>query len=259
MPLVQQEFDDRVVLELRADAAPRSAPAAAPGATPRTAPGAAPSACVIWLHGLGADGYDFAPLVPELVLPADLAVRFVFPHAPVRPVTLNGGAHMRAWYDVAGLTAEAPEDAAGIRESASRIERDIRREREAGVPASRIVIAGFSQGGAIALHTALRHAEPLGGVLALSTYLPLQRALGGEASDANRRIPILMCHGRYDPVLAIEGAERSRELLRARGYAVEWKEYPMQHQVCVEEIADISQWLGRVLGDGATAARNPRS
>lgn len=226
MTYLQQELNDRVVLEPGADVVANAA--------------------VIWLHGLGADGYDFVPIVPELKLPEGSAPRFVFPHAPVRPVTLNNGMRMRAWYDLLGLSAAAPEDEPGIRESQQLLERYIRREREAGIPANRIVIAGFSQGGAIALHTALRRTERLAGVLALSTYLPL-RAAAGEASTANRRIPILMCHGLYDPILPLESAERSRDLLRAEGYTVEWKQYPMQHQVCAEEIADLSEWLGRVL------------
>ncbi len=236
MTYLQRELDDRVVLE--------------PGA------GVAPDACVIWLHGLGADGYDFVPIVPELRLPENCMPRFVFPHAPVRPVTLNNGMRMRAWYDILGLTGDAAQDEPGIRESARLLERYIQREREAGIPTSRIVIAGFSQGGAIALHTALCHGEPLAGVLALSTYLPLQTAVG-EASSANRRVPILMCHGLYDPIIAIAGAERSRDLLRARGYSVEWKQYPMQHQVCAEELADISVWLGRVLSAGTSPLATP--
>lgn len=236
MTYLQQELADRVVLE--------------PGA------GVAPDACVIWLHGLGADGYDFVPIVPELRLPENCVPRFVFPHAPIQPVTLNGGMRMRAWYDILGLTAAAVEDETGIRQSAALVEHLISRERESGVAAGRIVIAGFSQGGAIALHTALRHAEPLAGVLALSTYLPLRAAVA-EALSANRRVPILMCHGLYDPVLPIEAAERSRDLLRSNGYAVEWKSYPMQHQVCAEEIADISEWLGRVLRVGEAAAASP--
>lgn len=235
MTYLQQELADRVVLE--------------PGA------GVAPDACVIWLHGLGADGYDFVPIVPELRLPENCVPRFVFPHAPIQPVTLNGGMRMRAWYDILGLSADAAQDEAGIRDSAQLLERHIQREGEAGIPASRIVIAGFSQGGAIALHTALRHAEPLAGVLALSTYLPLQAAVGA-ASSANQRIPILMCHGLDDPVIAIGDAERSRDLLRSRGYTVEWKQYPMQHQVCAEELADISEWLGRILRTGDPAARS---
>jgi phospholipase/carboxylesterase len=226
MTYLQQELDDRVVLE--------------PGA------GVVANAAVIWLHGLGADGYDFVPIVPELKLPEGCAPRFVFPHAPERPVTLNNGMRMRAWYDIVGLSGTAVEDEKGIRQSAALVEQIILREREAGVAAGRIVLAGFSQGGAIALHTALRHPEPLAGVLALSAYLPLRAAID-EASSANGRVPILMCHGVDDPILPIEAAERSRDLLRARGYAVEWKPYPMQHRVCAEEIADISAWLGAVI------------
>lgn len=205
--------------------------------------GAAPTAGVIWLHGLGADGHDFVPIVPELRLPARPAVRFVFPHAPVRPVTINGGMRMRAWYDIVSLSEAGPPDEAGIRESAALLERRIRREVDLGVPAGRIVVAGFSQGGAIALHGALRHTERLAGVLALSTYLPLHQRLDAEAAPANRDTPILMCHGRDDPVLPMALGVMSRDWLRARGYPVEWKEYPMQHQVCMEEMADISAWL----------------
>jgi phospholipase/carboxylesterase len=201
------------------------------------------TACVIWLHGLGADGYDFVPLVPELQLPKTLAVRFVFPHAPVRPVTINNGFEMRAWYDIKSLSGGGEQDEAGIRESATVLGRYIRREREAGIPANRIVIAGFSQGGAIALHTALRWVERLAGILALSTYLPLHQSLASEAAPANRDVPILMCHGRDDPILSIQLAELSRATLVSLGYAVEWSEYPMRHEVCREEIAHIAAWL----------------
>ena len=207
------------------------------------APAAAPTASIIWLHGLGADGNDFVPIVPELRLPADLAVRFVFPHAPMRAVTINNGMRMRAWYDILDLTPGGPQDEAGIRDSASILGRFIQREREAGIAAGRIVVAGFSQGGAIALHAALRHAERLAGVMALSTYLPLRTTLAAEASAANCDLPILMCHGQFDAVLPLRLGSSSRDLLRTQGYAVEWKEYPMQHQVCLEEIHDISAWL----------------
>jgi phospholipase/carboxylesterase len=212
--------------------------------------GTEPSACVIWLHGLGADGYDFVPLVPELRLPASLPVRFVFPHAPVRAVTINGGARMRAWYDILGFTPGVAQDAAGIHASTALIERLIIEERSAGIPAARIVLAGFSQGGAIALYTALHHAAPLAGVLALSTYLPLGESL--EDVAANPKPPILMCHGRYDPVLPIELADRAREVLRKHGYPVEWHEYSMQHQVCAEEVAAIAAWLRARLEPPAT-------
>lgn len=231
MTYLQHEFDDRVVLE--------------PG------DGSTPTCCVIWLHGLGADGYDFVPLIPQLRLAAGLRPRFVFPHAPVRPVTLNGGAATRAWYDLAGLSEADAEDEAGIRESVLRLEQYIRLERQAGTAANHILLAGFSQGGAIALYAGLHYPDPLAGVLALSTYLPLRQTLGDPLPHA-RTLPILMCHGLYDPVVALANAERSRALLQARGYSVQWRTYPMQHQVCPQEIADISRWLNRVL-----AARGP--
>jgi len=205
--------------------------------------GAQPDAAVIWLHGLGADGHDFEPLVPMLALPARLAVRFVFPHAPVRPVTINNGMHMRAWYDIKSLSASGAADEAGIRDSATILGEFIQRERDAGVAADRIVLAGFSQGGAIALHAALRYPERLAGVMALSCYLPLHAALPAEAAQANRDLPVLMCHGRFDPMLPMQLGAASRDLLRAAGYTIEWKEYPMQHQVCLEEIRDIAVWL----------------
>ena len=212
------------------------------------APAAPAAASVIWLHGLGADGHDFVPIVPELKLPATLAVRFVFPHAPVRPVTLNNGMRMRAWYDLKTLTAEGRVDEAGIRESAARLGEYVAAERAAGIDSKRIVVAGFSQGGAVALHAGLRHAEPLGGILALSSYLPLAATVPAERSEANRATPILMCHGLYDPVLAHAFGVMGRDALRALGYAIEWKEYPMQHQVCGPEIQDVSRWLQSRLG-----------
>jgi phospholipase/carboxylesterase len=206
--------------------------------------GARPAqASVIWMHGLGADGSDFEPLVPQLRLPKRLAVRFVFPQAPVRPVTINAGYRMRAWYDIQGIGPNLPEDAAGIAESSARIHRFIERERAAGVPAARIVVAGFSQGGAVALHSALRFPERLAGVLALSTYLPLRERLAAEASVANRRLPVLMCHGRFDPVVPLHYGEWSRDALIALGWPVEWIAYPMQHEVCLPQIADIAAWL----------------
>ena len=205
-----------------------------------------PSAAVIWLHGLGADGHDFVPIVPELQLTAAEAPRFVFPHAPVRAVTINNGMHMRAWYDIFEFSLNAREDAAGIRASAEIVERYVQRERDAGIAAGRIVLAGFSQGGAIALHTGLHHAERLAGILALSAYLPLRRELEAPL-PANRGLPILMCHGEEDPVLPVARAELSRDLLRAQGYQVELKLYHMQHQVSQAEIADIAAWLRAVL------------
>lgn len=205
-----------------------------------TAAGA--DASVVWLHGLGADGHDFEPVVPELRLPPALRVRFVFPHAPVRPVTLNMGMRMRAWYDIVQLGG-GREDAEGIRASQALAEGLIARERARGVAARRIVLAGFSQGGAIALHTGLRHAERLAGVLALSTYLPLADSLAAEASDANRDVPLLMAHGRFDELIPVTRAQQSRALLEDLGYTVSWREYPMPHSVCGEEIADIAAWL----------------
>jgi phospholipase/carboxylesterase len=198
---------------------------------------------VIWLHGLGADGHDFVPIVPELQLPATPPVRFVFPHARVRPVTLNMGIRMRAWFDIRTLTAEGRADEEGVRESIAVLDKLIAAERAAGIASERIVVAGFSQGGAIALHGALRHPERLAGILGLSCYLPLQATLTAELSDANRRTPILLCHGQFDPVLPMELGVMARDWLRNAGYAVDWKEYPMQHQVCLPEIQDISTWL----------------
>jgi phospholipase/carboxylesterase len=210
-------------------------------------PEVSPTASVIWMHGLGADGRDFVPIVPQFGLAPAAGIRFVFPHAPRRPVTLNRGASMRAWYDIRELSAGSVEDAGGILESATRLDGFIERERALGIQADRIVVAGFSQGGAMALQVALRYRESLGGVLALSTYLPLRDRLASEASEANRTIPILMCHGRNDPMLSIQLGRLSRDALQALGYAVEWKEYSMQHEVCAEEIADIARWLRRRL------------
>ncbi len=205
-----------------------------------------PDAAVLWLHGLGADGRDFEPVVPELRLPRELRVRFVFPHAPVRPVTLNMGMRMRAWYDIVQLGG-GREDEAGIRDSQAQLEALVARERARGVAAARIVLAGFSQGGAIALHTGLRHGERLAGILALSTYLPLAGTLAAEASAANRDVPLFMAHGNYDDIIPIERARQSRRALEALGTRVEWHEYPMPHSVCGEEIADVAAWLRAVL------------
>lgn len=203
---------------------------------------------VVWLHGLGADGYDFLPVIPELGVD-DLAVRFVFPHAPIQAVTINGGQRMRAWYDIFSLTrADQQQDAEGIRRSELLIHDYLRIEQERGVPAERIILAGFSQGGAIALHAGLRYPQPLGGVLALSTYLPLHERLPAEASSANQATPILMCHGIDDPVLPMALGTASRDGLLALGYAVDWHEYPMQHAVCIEELGDIGRWLRLRLG-----------
>jgi phospholipase/carboxylesterase len=208
--------------------------------------GAKPEAAVIWLHGLGADGHDFEPIVPELGLAAAPAVRFVFPNAPVRPVTINQGMRMRAWYDIFQLGGGA-EDEKGIRASQALVEALVAREKARGIAAARVVIAGFSQGGAIALQAALRHPERLAGVMALSTYLPLPQALDAEKSAANAQVPIFMAHGSYDDVIPLARAEQSRDALAAAGYAVEWHSYPMAHSVSIEEIRDIAAFLGRVL------------
>jgi phospholipase/carboxylesterase len=205
-----------------------------------------PAASVIWLHGLGADGNDFAPIVPQIRLPP-LAIRFVFPHAPIQPVTINGGMRMRAWYDITD-GAIRREDERGVRASQALIEALIAREKKRGTKAERLVLAGFSQGGAIALHTGLRHPERIAGIMALSTYVPVGEKLSAEASAANRHVPILMAHGTYDPVIPLDRAEQSRALLESLGYPVEWREYGMPHSVCPEELADIGAWLGKALG-----------
>lgn len=202
-----------------------------------------PQHSVIWLHGLGADGNDFAPIVPELVDPSMPPLRFVFPHAPVRPVTINNGMAMRAWYDIVGFDLGSRQDEAGIRTSVAQVAELIARENARGVPSEHIVLGGFSQGGAIALSAGLRLAQPLAGIVALSTYLPLADALADERSAANAATPIFWGHGSADPVVALERGERSRQRLAALGYAVQWHTYPMAHQVCPPELADLRQWL----------------
>src|SRR6266702_3928371 len=208
-----------------------------------------PTVSIIWLHGLGADGNDFASIVPELRLPKT-AIRFVFPHAPVRPVTINGGMRMRAWYDITD-GANRREDERGVRASQALIETLIDREKERGTKEERLVLAGFSQGGAIALHTGLRRPQRIAGVMALSAYLPVAEKLSAEASAANRDVPIFMAHGRDDPIIPLGRAEQSRGLLQSLGYPVEWREYGMPHSVCPEELADIGAWLVKVLGPEA--------
>lgn len=203
----------------------------------------AADAAVIWMHGLGADGYDFVPLVPELDLPASARVRFVFPHADVRPVTVNAGYAMRAWYDIRELTPEGRDDESGLAATRARIEGYIAAERAQGIAAQRIVLAGFSQGGATALHVGLRHAERLAGIIALSCYLPLRDRLASEADAANRTTPILMCHGREDVVVLPAFGEMSRDALLAAGLPVEWREYSMGHNLCRPEIFDIAAWI----------------
>ncbi len=211
-------------------------------------------ATVIWLHGLGADGYDFEPIVAQLGLPRDHAVRFVFPHAPRIPVTINAGLIMPAWSDITSFD-ERGQDERGIRRSDREVQALLAREVGRGVPPARIVLAGFSQGGAIALFTALRHPERLAGVLALSTYLPLQDQVTAEAAPANADLPVFQAHGLYDPVVPFELGGATRDWLVERGLPVEWHEYPMEHQVCLEEIEAIGAWIGRLLDLQPDAAR----
>ena len=203
-----------------------------------------PGAAVIWLHGLGADGHDFEPIVPELRLKRP--VRFVFPHAPVRPVTINAGMRMRAWYDILQLGGD-PEDETGVRASQRLLEDLISREGSRGIAPDKIVLAGFSQGGAIVLQTALRYPQRLAGVLALSTYLPLAKRLENEASAANREVPIFMAHGVYDDIIPLDRAQASRQHLERLGYGIDWHEYPMPHSVCAAEVADIAAFLTRLI------------
>lgn len=202
---------------------------------------------VIWLHGLGADGHDFEPVVRELRLPESLPLRFVFPHAPIRPVTINGGASMRAWYDIVSLDRDGPQDEQGIRDSAAMLVDLVEREHSRGIPFQHIAVAGFSQGGAIALHMGLRYPQRLAGIVALSTWLPLTETVKREVAEnpdsQPRDVPILVAHGSYDPMLPIGLGHHSCDVLRELGYTVEWHEYPMPHSVCAEEIDDIREWL----------------
>jgi phospholipase/carboxylesterase len=207
--------------------------------------GAAPSASVIWLHGLGADGHDFEPIVPELRLPEALPMRFVFPHAPVRPVTINGGMAMRAWYDIISLDRGGPVDAAGISESSATLEALIAREEQRGIGPERIVVAGFSQGGAIAINTVLRSKKQLAGLMALSTWLALPDALQGDALATS--IPVFMAHGQFDPMIPMQYGRSSADALAEAGFDIEWHDYPMAHAVCPQEIGDIRSWLLGVL------------
>jgi len=216
-----------------------------------------PESSVIWLHGLGADGHDFEPIVPELNLPREPGIRFVFPHAPLRPVTINGGMTMRAWYDIRTFDREGPQDESGIRESATLLERLIEREHQRGTEYERIVLAGFSQGGAIVLHTALRFPQRLAGLMALSTWLPLAQAFREEVAENGnvaRDLPIFMAHGSYDPVLPITLGKFSRDALEQAGFRVEWHEYPMAHAVCAEEITAVRRWLTTVLSPATRIA-----
>jgi len=206
-----------------------------------------PTASVIVLHGLGADGNDFVPVAEELDLRAVGPVRFVLPHAPTRPVTINGGYVMRAWYDILGTDLAKREDEEGLRQSLTSVQALIERERDRGLKASRIVLMGFSQGCAMVLLAGLRHGERLAGLVGLSGYLPLAATTAAERNPANNDVPIFLAHGRSDTVIPIDRALASRDVLVALGYEVEWHEYPMQHSVCAQEIVDLNRWLLRVL------------
>jgi phospholipase/carboxylesterase len=210
--------------------------------------GPAPTAAVIWLHGLGADGHDFEPIVPQLMWPDAPEIRFIFPHAPVRPVTLNGGMPMRAWYDIVSLTGDRDSDQRGIADSVNLGAKLVGRERERGIESSRVVVAGFSQGGAIALQLALRYPETLAGLIALSTYLLLEHRLENDQHAANMKLPVFVGHGTSDPMVPYFLGEAVAERLGAMGHPVERHSYPMQHAVCPDEIADLSAWLRNTLG-----------
>lgn len=207
-----------------------------------------PTVSVIWLHGLGASGDDFVPIVRELDLAGLPAMRFIFPHAPTMPVTVNNGYVMRAWYDIIGVDLSRREDEKGLRASQAMVEQLIAQEKARGVPTERIVLAGFSQGCAMTIQTGLRHPEKLAGLLCLSGYVPLHTTIVTERHAANQDTPIFLAHGRGDQVIPIVRAEQSRDLLRFLGYDVEWHEYVMPHSVCQEEVEDIGAWLRRVLG-----------
>lgn len=202
-----------------------------------------PQAAVIWLHGLGADGYDFAPLVGQLGLPDRLSARFIFPHAPIRPVTLNGGTKMPTWFDIYGLEADAREDEAGIKAMAVSLERLINRELSRDIAPDRLFLGGFSQGGALALYLGLRLPQALAGIIGLSTYLPLLNRLALERTEASLHTPILMAHGTLDSVVPFSFGERSKDRLKALGYSVEWYTYPLPHTVNVQEIHDLRDWM----------------
>ena len=211
--------------------------------------GPEPKGTIIWMHGLGADCWDFVSLVKELGLPDDLPLRFIFPQAPTRAISINNGQRMPGWYDITlselqdGAARKA--DESGVRESQGFINALIAREATRGIASDKIVVAGFSQGGAIALQTGLRHPQPLAGVMALSTYLPLENSLATERTLANANIPILMAHGTQDPLVPVTLARLSKGKIEAQGYRVEWREYPMQHSVCMEEVTDIGAWLAK--------------
>ena len=209
-----------------------------------------PQWAVIWLHGLGADGHDFAPIVPELVRPGWPALRFVFPHAPVRPVTINNGMRMRAWYDIVGMDFPTRADSHGVNQSVLQANTLIEREQARGIPAQRILLAGFSQGGAIALAAGVRRTTPLAGLIALSTYLPDAQAATDEKSANATTQPVFMAHGASDPVIPVVYAEQSAQLLKTFGFKVEWHRYPMAHQVCADELRDLGDWMAQRFSAG---------
>jgi phospholipase/carboxylesterase len=209
-------------------------------------PKSEPYASIIWLHGLGADGHDFEPIVPELCLPGTLPIRFIFPHAPRRPVTVNAGMVMRAWYDVLGMPGSGGIERADFFESVDHLHALIQKEIESGIPCERILLAGFSQGGAISLHTGLTYGKHLAGILALSTYLPTVDNIEEEISPVNKDVPIMMAHGTMDPMIPMAHALRTKQALRRLGYEISWHEYPIMHGVCTEEIQDISAWLLKI-------------
>lgn len=204
-------------------------------------------ASVIWLHGLGADGHDFENIVPHLGNQITRHVRFIFPHAPEIPVTINNGYVMRAWYDVMSMDIARRADANGVRASEQILTGYIEAEQAIGIAGNRIIVAGFSQGGALALHTSLRYTQPLAGILALSCYLPIAETIADEVHPANASVPLFMAHGSHDPIIPITAAEQARDLLTSLGYEVEWHSYTQEHAVCLEEINDISSWLVRLL------------
>lgn len=206
-----------------------------------------PVASVIWLHGLGADGHDFEAIVPELKLPASLAVRFVFPHAPMRPITINGGMVMRGWYDIKPGKDGFSENNDDIRESCRLIHSLIKQEQDRGIPASRIILAGFSQGGAVALYTGLGLEQPLAGILALSTYVPMIESIASWMPASIKSVPVFQAHGQFDPLIALNRAEKSLSTMKQQGIQIEWHSYPMEHSVCAEELLDISHWITSVL------------
>jgi phospholipase/carboxylesterase len=217
--------------------------------------GPSPGWCVLWLHGLGADGHDFAPIVPELVRPGWPALRFVFPHAPVRPVTINNGMRMRAWYDIRNFSADElgggdRADSAGVYESIVQVEALVKREAGRGIPPSRQVLAGFSQGGAIALSAGIRRTDPLAGIVALSTYLPMAPQASADLAPQALRQPVFMAHGSQDPVVPPAAGEHSRRVLEQLGFQLEWHQYPMGHAVCPEEIRDLGDWLQQRFAGG---------